>query len=245
MSHVDINCDMGEGMPNDAELMPFISSANIACGYHAGDADMMHRTVQMAIDHGVAVGAHPSYPDRVNFGRLAMCLSPEEVYTITLEQIGLLMAVCDRHCVGMQHVKPHGALYNSAAADEALASAIAQAVKEAGAGLTLFGPPQSALTKAAAALGIPFRGEAFADRSYQPDGLLTPRSAPGALITDENKVIQQVLEIAERQRVAAVNGQFIPMPATTICIHGDGPTAVTLARAIHEAINNINKHAAF
>ncbi len=193
MLTTDINCDMGEGIGNDAQLMPFISSANIACGFHAGNADTMQQTVQLAIHHHVAVGAHPSYDDVANFGRMAMELPASEVYDIVCSQIKTLAAVCCSNNTLLHHVKPHGALYNTAAKDLPTAQAIARAVKDCGPGLILYGLPGTYMQQAAAEAGIAFWGEAFADRSYQPDGTLTPRQQPGALISNTAAAVQQAL----------------------------------------------------
>ncbi len=247
MNGTDLNCDMGEGLDNDAVLMPLISAANIACGYHAGDAGTMDRTVALALQHGVAIGAHPSYPDRADFGRLELTLSPAEVYTIVQDQVLLLQSVCTAQHTRLHHVKPHGALYNSAAQNALLADAVVRAVTDADPQLILLGPPGSALQSASAVHGLSFWAEAFADRSYQPDGSLTPRHMPGALITDHAVSVVQVLGILQEQVVRTVNGGVIRMPARTICVHGDGPDPVSLVMALREALTlagiNINTYA--
>jgi UPF0271 protein len=239
--HIDINCDMGESygagrIGNDEELMPLVSSANIACGFHGGDPLTMHHAVLLAQKNGVAVGAHPSYPDLQGFGRRNMQLSSQEVYDIVLYQIGALEAYTRAGGGKLQHVKPHGALYNQAAKDEELASAIANALYYFDKTLILYGPPASGLEKAALRLGIQFCAEAFADRTYQPDGSLTPRNLPNALIRDTVLCLQQVCQIVEKGTVTASDGSVIPMKAGTICIHGDGLHAVEFARAIRQSL---------
>lgn len=236
MAVTDINCDMGEGIGNDAALMPFISSANIACGYHAGDAATMRQTAELAMAHGVSVGAHPSYPDKENFGRSPMALPPPEVYRIVTAQVKAMQAVCADCGAVMRHVKPHGALYNIAAKDLPTALAIATAVKDCGSRLVLYGLPGSCMQAAAEASGIAFCGEAFADRSYQPDGTLTPRDVPGALLADTAAVVAQVLQLLQAKTVTTLSGVELPVAAATICIHGDGPHAPAFAAAIHAAL---------
>jgi 5-oxoprolinase (ATP-hydrolysing) subunit A len=246
MVTTDINCDMGEGIGNDAQLMPFISSANIACGYHAGDAAVMQQTVQLAIRHGVAVGAHPSYNDRANFGRLPVNLPANEVYDIVCRQIKTLAAVCNSNNAPLHHVKPHGALYNTAAKDLPTAQAIALAVKDCSPGLILYGLPGTFMQQAAKEAGVTFWGEAFADRSYQPDGTLTPRQQPGALINNTSDAVAQALQLVQAKAVNTLTGQVIPVDAATICIHGDGEHALEFAQAIHAAFGKagiiINKY---
>jgi 5-oxoprolinase (ATP-hydrolysing) subunit A len=238
MTSICLNCDMGEGLDNDAALMPFISLANIACGYHAGDAATMEATVRLALQEGVAIGAHPAYPDRIHFGRKAMSLSVTETFTLITTQVALLAAICAQHQTRLHHVKPHGALYNTAAADKPIAAAIADAIIATDPTLILLGPPQSALAIAAQEKGLSFWAEAFADRSYQPDGQLTPRSHPGAVLTETAPVIAQTLDIALHHRVKATDGRFIPLQAQTLCIHGDGVTALPLAIAIHDTLTS-------
>jgi 5-oxoprolinase (ATP-hydrolysing) subunit A len=235
MFTTDINCDMGEGIGNDAQLMPFISSANIACGYHAGDATTMRQTVQLAMQHGVAIGAHPSYNDKANFGRLPINLPPNEVYDIICRQVKALAAVCSANNVPLHHVKPHGALYNTAAKDLPTAQAIALAVKDCNPNLILYGLPGTSMQQAAKKTGIAFLGEAFADRSYHPDGTLTPRQQPGALINNTADAVKQALQLVQTKKVTTTTGQVIPVDAATICIHGDGEHALEFAKAIHAA----------
>lgn len=232
---IDINCDMGEGCGDDAALMPFISSANIACGYHAGDAATMCSTIELAARHGVAVGAHPSYRDRENFGRTDVELSPNEIRTLILEQLELFGDACRNIGVTMGHVKPHGALYNRSARDLVVARAIAEAVREFDPHLTLYGLAQSHSTEAARSLGLKAADEAFADRAYEPDGSLVSRKKPNALINSPEIAAAQALRIALGGGVVAVDGSNVPLSAETICVHGDGPNAVAIARTIRSA----------
>lgn len=237
----DLNCDMGEGTGNDADLMPYITSANIACGYHAGDDATMHQTVQLAKSYGVFVGAHPSFFDRENFGRKEMHLSGAEVYNLVKTQIIKLKAIALVYGVHLRHVKPHGALYNMAAKEPALAGAIAQAVKDVDANLVLFGLSGSCLIKEGEAIGLQTKSEVFADRTYQDDGSLTPRTQPDALIEKENSAIQQVLQMVNEGCVTTTTGKIIPITAQTICLHGDGNNAVALAKALYKALLVANK----
>ena len=237
-SSVDINCDLGEGYPNDAELMKYISSANIACGFHAGNEETMSRTVELAIENNIAVGAHPSFPDRENFGRLNMALPYREVSQLVTEQVVAMHNICGEMKVEMRHVKPHGALYNMAAKDPKLSAAIAEAVANFDRNLVYFGAPNSPMIAEAERLGLKTASEVFADRTYQPDGLLTPRSQPNALIEDIDECIEHVLRMVREQKVIATDGTEVPIKAETICIHGDGEHAVDFASAIHGALTN-------
>jgi UPF0271 protein len=235
---VDLNCDMGEGMDADAAIFPFISSANIACGAHAGDEVIMRRTVELAIQHGVAIGAHPSYPDRVNFGRVDLLgagLRPEELPDLIQEQLHLLQQVCRSFGLRMHHVKPHGALYNRAAKDASVSELICRAVVEFDASLLLYGLSGSEMGLAAAAAGLGFVHEVFADRTYRPDGSLTPRTEAGALIDDTGQAVAQVLKMVREGRVVTGGGE-IAMSAQTICLHGDGAHAAAFAESIHGAL---------
>jgi UPF0271 protein len=236
MPVIDFNCDLGEGIGNDALIMPYISSANIACGYHAGDADTMAQTVALCLQHNVAIGAHPSYADRKNFGRTNQNLAPEEIYRIVQEQIQTLVNIAKTFSARVQHVKPHGALYNRAAKDTVIATAIAKAVKNLDLNLFLLGLPASEIQYAAEKEGLRFVAEAFADRTYQPDGSLTPRTQPNALIEDEVVAINQVLQIVQNKTVTCIDGKIIPLQAATICIHGDGKQAIDLAKALYNTL---------
>jgi 5-oxoprolinase (ATP-hydrolysing) subunit A len=239
MPRIDLNCDMGEGFSTDEALMPYISSANIACGYHAGDADTMRRTVDLCLQYNVAVGAHPSYPDRDNFGRSDMLyngLQPEDLPAIIAEQVNLMQAVCQMAGAKLVHIKPHGALYNRAAKDVTVSRLICDTICEIDPSLILFGLSGSIMETTAAQCGLTFCREVFADRTYQKDGTLRPRTMPGALITDNNKCIQQVLQMMQQGRVTTIDGDEIPMLAETICLHGDGAHAVEFAKLIYEEL---------
>ncbi|MEO7983064.1 MAG: 5-oxoprolinase subunit PxpA [Bacteroidota bacterium] len=231
-----INCDMGEGIGNDAVIMPFIHAANIACGYHAGDAVTMRETIQSAIQYNVAIGAHPSFPDRDNFGRTEMNLDNNDLYDLVTLQLTTLREIAAELDTRFQHVKPHGALYNMSARDPVLAYTIAKAVKDFDERLILFGLSGSHSILEAKALGLQTASETFADRTYQDDGSLTPRSQPGALIEEEDKVVGQVVQMINEGTVTTVTGKIIPIVAETICIHGDGKNAVAFAKAIHDEI---------
>jgi UPF0271 protein len=236
MAHIDLNCDLGEGAGQDAELMRWVTSANIACGAHAGDAATMRATVRLAHRHGVAVGAHPGYADRVNFGRLEQRLAPEEVYRLVLVQTQTLQRIAAEEGVPVRHLKPHGALYNQAAHDTRLAAAIVQAVNSADPDLILFGPAGSALVQAGEAAGLAVAYEVFADRTYENDGSLTPRSRPGAVIEDAGAAVAQALRLVTAGRVRARDGREIELRADTLCLHGDGAHAVAFARGVDQAL---------
>jgi len=224
---IDLNCDLGEGAGHDAELMPLITSANIACGAHAGDAATMRATVALAQQHGVAIGAHPGFADRENFGRRELALPPAEVRALVAAQIDALRALGP-----VRHVKAHGALYNLAARDAALADAIASAVHAADASLIFFVLPNSELARAGRAHRLRIANEVFADRTYQRDGSLTPRSRPDALIHDESAAVAQVLRMVREGVVRATDGTDVPIVADTVCLHGDGPHPVEFARRL-------------
>lgn len=235
MLRCDINCDMGEGMPNDDLIMPYITSANIACGFHAGSGDIIRHTMDLAKKHGVKVGAHPSFHDRENFGRKEMQLSPDKLYAIMIEQIIKVDLIAKEKGVALHHVKPHGALYNMAARDKEMARVIVQAVKDYSENLTVYGLSGSYLVSEAAAIGLPTKSEVFADRTYQDDGSLTPRSQPNALIEDEDTAVQQALQMINNGTVVSVNGKLVSIVAETICVHGDGINAIRFAKKIYEA----------
>jgi len=233
---IDLNCDMGEGIGNDTAIVPFITSANIACGYHAGDEEMIKRTVELCLKYNVAIGAHPSYFDRENFGRKDIFHTPEQVYALVKEQIQLLKKITEEAKVVLQHVKPHGALYNKSAKDVLVANAIAKAVKDVDKNLVLFGLSGSYSILEAKNLGLKTRSEVFADRTYQDDGSLTPRTLSNALIEEEEKSVQQVLQMVHEGLVTAVSGKKISIIAETVCIHGDGKNAVQFAKLLHEVL---------
>lgn len=235
---IDINCDLGEGMPNDAALMPYISSANIACGFHAGDEDTMRRTIALAIEHGVAIGAHPGFPDKKNFGRTEMKFPEEDIVSIVSEQVYIMLDLVFALGGKLQHVKPHGALYNMSARDLSLASAIANAIKDIDESLILFGLSGSKSIEAADLIGLRTANEVFADRTYTNEGTLTPRQQSGALITETVAMEQQVLQMIREQQVMSLQGKKISLKADTICIHGDGEHAVVFAQQVHQLLKN-------
>jgi 5-oxoprolinase (ATP-hydrolysing) subunit A len=234
---IDINCDMGEGTGNDEALMPFITSANIACGFHAGDEETARRTIQLAKQFGVNIGVHPSFYDRENFGRTEMKTTPAEVYDLITKQLFLFQKIAGAADAAVHHVKPHGALYNMAARDADLARAVAQAVKDFNASLILFGLSGSVSISEAKAVGLKTWSEVFADRTYQDNGSLTPRSQAGALIEDEEKAVEQVLQMVQKGTVITVSGNEIPIAAETVCIHGDGKNAVAFAKRLYDVLN--------
>lgn len=236
MARIDLNCDLGEGSGQDADLMRWVTSANIACGAHAGDASTMRATVRLANRHGVSVGAHPGYADRENFGRLEQRRAPEEVYRLVLAQTQLLLQIAADEGVRVRHVKPHGALYNQAARDGGLAAAVAKAVTSADPNLILFGPGGSALVQAGEAEGLVVASEVFADRTYESDGSLTPRSRPGSVIEDPGAAVAQAIRLVTAGRVRATNGREIELRADTLCLHGDGVHAVAFAQGIAQAL---------
>lgn len=231
---------MGEGCSNDAELMKYVSSVNIACGAHAGDAEIMMRTVEYAVEKGVAIGAHPGYPDRENFGRFAIEMPHSQIYDLVTEQFNTLNKIAVEAGGKIGHVKPHGALYNQPARDADLAAVIAQAVFDIDPKLILFGLSGSVSISEAKKIGLATASEVFADRTYQSDGSLTPRSEPNALIHDTDVAIAQVLQMISSNTVTTTDGGVIPITANTICIHGDGENALQFAFAIHETLTAAN-----
>ncbi len=243
MQTIDLNCDLGEAfgnypMPNDDILMDYITSANIACGYHAGDAGIMQQTVNLAVKKGVSIGAHPGLPDLQGFGRREMKISANEAYQITLYQIGALYGFVAAAKGRLNHVKPHGALYNMAAKNAALATAIAQAVYDFDPLLLLYGLAGSEMIKAADKIGLAAISEVFADRTYQDDGTLTPRTNSNALITSEEQSVNQVLMMVKEQRVISTNNNVIALKAETLCLHGDGEHAVDFAKKISRRLKS-------
>jgi len=241
MHAIDLNCDMGESfgawrLGRDEEIMGYVTSVNIACGYHAGDPGTMRRTVQQAMRSGAAIGAHPGLPDLQGFGRREMAISPQEAHDLVLYQIGALQAFVRAEGGRLQHVKPHGALYNMAAKDRKLAEAIAEAVYRVDPSLILFGPSGSELLDAGNRIGLRTASEVFADRTYQEDGSLTPRDRENAVIADVDAAVRQVIEIVTTGKVRTVTGALIPMQADTVCLHGDGAHAVLFAKTIHQAL---------
>ena len=239
---LDINCDMGESfgafvMGNDLEVLAHITSANIACGMHAGDPGVMHRTVAAAVERGVAVGAHPGLPDLQGFGRRVMALSPAEVYDLTVYQIGALWAFTRAAGTTLHHVKAHGALYNMTAKDPAIADAVARATRDVDPSLIVY-VATATMADAAAALGLQVAYEVFADRTYQDDATLTPRSQADAMIEDPDLSIAQVKGMVVGGYVISQTGKQVPVRADTLCIHGDQPGAAMFARRIREALTH-------
>jgi len=233
---IDLNCDMGEGAGSDEALMPLVTSANVACGFHAGDQASMRVTVRLARRHGVAVGAHPSYPDRASFGRERMARHPADVAGDVTAQVRALLAICGDEGVPLTHVKPHGALYNAAAGDRALALAIAGAVRAIDPGLAVVCLAGSAMAEVVRAAGLTCVEEAFADRGYTARGTLVPRGQPGALIEDPEEVAARASRMARERRVVAVDGTAVAVNADTLCLHGDTPGAAALAAAVRERL---------
>lgn len=238
---VDLNCDMGESfgaykMGNDEEVLKTISSANIACGFHAGDPTTMRKTVRMALEKNVGIGVHPGLQDLSGFGRREMTISSEEAFDLVIYQIGALSAFVQAEGGRLQHVKPHGALYNMAAKSKSLSESIAEAVYKVNPELILFGLAGSELIKAGERIGLKTASEVFSDRTYQPDGMLTSRREANALITDHEIAIQQIVKMVKEGKVTATDGTDVAIKADTICIHGDGKTALEFARQIPGAL---------
>jgi UPF0271 protein len=227
LNSIDLNCDLGEGAGNDAGLMPLITSANIACGGHTGDEGTMRVAVTLAQKHGVAIGAHPGFSDRENFGRRELALSAEEIWAMVMIQIMALRAIAP-----LRHVKPHGALYNLAARDATVAGVVADAVLAVDKDLVLFALAGSELVKAGRARGLRVAEEVFADRTYQADGSLTPRVRPDALVQDGDVVVAQVLRMIREGNVRSTDGLDVPIKADTVCLHGDGLHAVAFAQRL-------------
>lgn len=241
MSPINLNADLGESfgawrMGDDAALLQVIGSANIACGFHAGDPVVMRETVRLAVANGVSLGAHPAFPDLQGFGRRVMQLSPKELEATILYQVGALQAMAAAEGGRVSHVKPHGALNNMACADEAMATTVARAVKALDRELILLAPAHSALERAGEATGLRVAREVFADRSYQPDGQLTPRSQPGAVLHGAQDCVQHVLRMLDAGGIVTTDGQRLPTAIHSICVHGDGPGAVAAAQAIRRAL---------
>ncbi len=246
MKTIDLNCDLGESfgpykMGMDESGIKFVTSANIACGWHAGDPIVMDRTVKMAADLGVGVGAHPGYPDLLGFGRRSMDCTLEDIQKYVIYQIGALQAFCKVHGVRLKHVKPHGALYSTSVKNESVARAVAQAIVKFDPALlfvALAGAKGEAMRRMGQELGLKVVYEAFPDRAYTPDGNLELRSKPGAVITDPDEVAQRALRMAKEGVVIAVDGTSIPIEAQTLCVHGDTPTALKLVGKIRETLES-------
>ena len=238
---IDLNCDLGESfgaykLGLDDQVLPYISSANVACGFHASDPVVMDKTVALAKDAGVAVGAHPGYPDLQGFGRRNMTIPPREVKAMIMYQIGALQAFCTARGPKLQHVKPHGALYNMAGKDEALAMAVCEAIQAVDDSLILLGLSGSKMLEAADKIGLRSAREVFADRAYEEDGSLVARTKPGAMITDEDEAVARVIRMIREGKVTAVTGKDIPIRADSVCVHGDSPKALAFVQKIRAAL---------
>ena len=243
MPSIDLNCDLGESfgaytIGMDSAVIPYITSANVACGYHAGDPLVMQKTVAACKASGVHIGAHPGYPDLMGFGRRNITATPAEIKAYVQYQVGALSAFCAAADVPLCHVKPHGAMYNMAAKDEALARAICEGILEVNPALTLLALSGSAMVRAARELGLGVKSEVFADRGYQADGTLVPRGRPGAMITDEDEAIARVIRMAKEGVVRSVDGMDVPLVADSVCVHGDGEKALAFVRRIRAALTD-------
>jgi 5-oxoprolinase (ATP-hydrolysing) subunit A len=241
MRRIDLNCDLGESfgaysIGTDEEIIRYVSSANVACGFHASDPSVMRKTVRLAKEAGVAVGAHPGLPDLQGFGRRNMDISPEEAKAVVLYQIGALAAFCKAEGAPLRHVKPHGALYNMAGKDYALARAVCEAVKSFDPALVLLGLSGSQMLRAAEELGLRSAREVFADRAYEENGSLVSRAKSGAMIEDEGEAIERVLRMVTEGKVRAITGVDIPIQADSVCVHGDGPKALAFVAKIRAAL---------
>ncbi|RKP49378.1 5-oxoprolinase subunit PxpA [Trinickia fusca] len=243
---IDLNADLGEGGDSDEALLDLVSSANIACGWHAGGANAMRDCVRMAVQKGVAIGAHPSFHDPDNFGRKEMDLPADDIYAGILYQLGALSAIAQAEGGRVAHLKPHGALYNQAARDPAIAEAVVSAVHDFDPSLAVFGLANSSFIDMARHAGLVAIEEGFADRGYRADGSLVPRSDPGALIHSEDEMLAHVLSMVRDRRVRAVTGEWVPLNVRTLCLHGDGPHALAFARRLRSALEaqGVDVHAA-
>lgn len=240
MYKVDLNCDLGEGAKLDAEIIPLISSANIACGFHAGDSEIMDNTLELCRINNVSAGAHPGYPDKENFGRTNMNATPKQVYDYTLYQLGALSAIAKAKGVRLQHVKPHGAMYNMAAKSRELSDAIVDAVYDFDSSLILLALSGSQMINSAKEKGLKYASEVFADRAYEADGALRPRSLEGAMIEDENEAIQRVVRMVKEGKVRAYTGEDVELEAHSVCVHGDGIKALEFVKALNTAFKENN-----
>lgn len=242
MKTIDLNCDMGESygawkMGADADVMPYISSANIACGFHAGDPATIRKTVALAVDRGVAIGAHPSLPDLMGFGRRAMKITPQDMYDLIVYQAGAVEAFARAAGARLHHVKCHGSLYNMAATDQGLSEAMVRAVKDLGPDVILYVLSKSTNHQIAIESGVRVAGEVFGDRGYSDDGTLAPRDRPGGMIEDAQQSVRQVLDMIEGGFVTSLTGRRIPVAADTLCLHGDQPGAVKFAQTLRKVFN--------
>jgi UPF0271 protein len=233
---IDLNCDLGEGGPNDAALLEYVTSANIACGVHAGSAEIMRRTMELAAAAGVGIGAHPGLADPAGMGRREIPLAAEEAFDLVIDQVGAMTAVAQAMRLELRHVKPHGALYNQAARDPALAEAVANAVRAVDPKLILFALAGSCQAEAGLAAGLRVAREAFADRRYRPDGTLVPRSQPGSVIDDPAQAAAQALRLVKEHKLTTIDDAELTVHADTLCVHGDSPNALNMLLAIREAL---------
>lgn len=234
--HIDFNCDLGEGCGTDAAIVPLISSASIACGGHVGDDDTMRTAIALCLRHGVAVGAHPSFEDRTHFGRRELAIAPDAAQAMVARQLARFAAACTAQGAAFHHVKPHGALYNLAARDAAIADAIVDAVRVQDPALVLYALSGSALARAGEVAGLRVAHEVFAERRYEADGSLTPRTTAGAVIEGVDDALAQVRTMLTQARVVARTGESVPIRADTVCLHGDRADAPAFARALHDAL---------
>lgn len=237
---IDINCDMGEGIGNEAEIMPYISSANISCGYHAGDPYTIQKTIEIAQQYGVAIGAHPGYHDRINFGRISQFITILELAELIAEQYYAFEKIAIPMGATIHHVKLHGALYNDCAKDPILSKIMVQTIQAIDPKLTIYGLSGSSTIQQAILLGQPFCREAFADRTYQNNGQLTPRYLDHAMIEDLDEASKQVLQLVKENKVATLQGEIIDVIVDTICIHGDGPHAIEFAAGFFDVLKENN-----
>jgi 5-oxoprolinase (ATP-hydrolysing) subunit A len=239
---IDLNCDLGEGMPNDKALMTYISSANIACGYHAGDESTIQRTIEYCLEHNVAIGAHPGFRDRENFGRTEVHLADHELYDLIADQLVLIQKYCDVMKAKLHHIKLHGALYNMSAKSERMSAVLTCIIKDLNPNLIVYGLSGSTIITQAKLAGIKVANEVFADRTYQDDGTLTPRTSKHALISDQQESLQQVMKMVKDKNVLSYTGKSIPLAVDTICLHGDGEHALSFAKSIHEFLIDNHIH---
>lgn len=239
-SHIDLNCDLGEGVGIEAAILPYVSTINIACGAHAGDEALIRNTIRLAKEQQVAIGAHPSYPDRENFGRTVLPITAEDLQRSVRQQIDLVRSIAFEEHYPITHIKLHGALYNQAAKEDALATLLVETIAAIDPLLLVFGLPGSALEQRAVQYNLRFVKEAFADRTYQDDGSLTTRAHPNALIEDNSDCVQQVLRIIRQQEVVTLSGKIISLSAETVCLHGDGLHAVAFAKSLWQELKKEN-----
>lgn len=235
MYKIDLNCDLGEGAGSDSLIIPLITSANIACGFHAGDSELMADTLELCYENLVCAGAHPGYPDKENFGRTNMNATPKQVYDFTLYQLGAISALASVNGIRLSHIKPHGAMYNMAAKSRELSDAIVKAIADFDDELILLALSGSEMINSAKENGIKYACEVFADRAYEADGTLRPRSLEGAMIEDENEAIARVIRMIKEGKVTAYTGEDVDIEAHSVCVHGDGAKALDFVKALNDA----------